>query len=131
VTCCRPLAASTCAVHEAPGSHVGDAIVERLTPSQPDHHGTELVADDRFEWRNGARRFEYWEHSVAGWLGLGAAVVHALGWGIGSRRRSPSAPSNSERRHLPALLRLSVHYTTTMDELTTAVALLAGAIRGR
>lgn len=62
--------------------YVSDAIVERLTPSQPDHHGTELVASDRFEWRDGARRFEYWEHSVAGWLGLGAAVDHALGWGI-------------------------------------------------
>jgi len=40
-------------------------------------------------------------------------------------------PSNSERRHLPELLRMSVHYTTTMDELTTAVAVLVNAIRGR
>ena len=169
--------------------YVGDAIVERLTPSQPDHHGTELVAGDRFEWRDGARRFEYWEHSVAGWLGLGAAVDHALGWGIdrievtvteraeqlramlvdagftvydegvqrcgivtcatdavvsgelrqllarnGINTTSTLADSSRwdvERRHLPALLRMSVHYTTTMDELTTAVAALAGAIRGR
>jgi len=169
--------------------YVGDAIVERLTPSQPDHHGTELVAGDRFEWRDGARRFEYWEHSVAGWLGLGAAVDHALGWGIdrievtvteraeqlramlvdagftvhdeglqrcgivtcatdavvsgelrqllarnGINTTSTLADSSRwdvERRHLPALLRMSVHYTTTMDELTTAVAALADAIRGR
>jgi len=169
--------------------YVGDAIVERLTPSQPDHHGTELVAGDRFEWRDGARRFEYWEHSVAGWLGLGAAVDHALGWGIdriemtvteraeqlramlvdagftvydegvqrcgivtcatdavvsgelrqllarnGINTTSTLADSSRwdvERRHLPALLRMSVHYTTAMDELTTAVAALADAIRGR
>lgn len=169
--------------------YVSDAIVERLTPSQPDHHGAELVADDRFEWRDGARRFEYWEHSVAGWLGLGAAVDHALGWGIdrieatvteraeqlramvvdagftvydegvqrcgivtcatdsvvsgelrqllarhGINTTSTHVDSSRwdvERRHLPELLRLSVHYTTTMNELTTVVELLAGAIRDR
>jgi len=168
--------------------YVSDAIVERLTPSQPDHHGTELVAGDRFEWRDGARRFEYWEHSVAGWLGLGAAVDNALGWGIdrieatvteraeqlramlvdagltvydegeqrcgivtcatdavvsgelrqllarhGINTASTLADSSRwdvERRHLPELLRMSVHYTTTTEELTTAVAVLTNAMRG-
>lgn len=62
--------------------YVRSSLVDRLVPSQPDHHGTDLVAGDRFEWIEGARRFEYWEHSVAGWLGLGAAVDHALGWGV-------------------------------------------------
>ena len=62
--------------------YVRSAIVESLQPTQPDHHGAPLVAADRFEYVEGARRFEYWEHSVAGWLGLGAAVDHALGWGI-------------------------------------------------
>ncbi len=169
--------------------YVSDAIVERLEPTQPDHHGAELVAGDRFEWRDGARRFEHWEHSVAGWLGLGAAVDHALGWGIdrieatvteraeqlralltdagftvydeGVRRcgivtcatdavvsgelqqllarngiNTTTTPDDSslwdvERRHLPALLRLSVHYTTTVNETVTAVDVLAGAMRGR
>lgn len=169
--------------------YVSDDIVDRLEPSQPDHHGADLIAADRFTWREGARRFEYWEHSVAGWLGLGAAVDHALGWGIdriettvteraeqlrdllveagltvydeGVRRcgivtcasdamvsgelqqllarnginaTSTSVESSRwdvERRHLPVLLRMSVHYTTTDDELATAVGVLAGAIRGR
>ena len=160
-----------------------ESIAERLQPSQPDHHGVDLVAGDRFEPRAGARRFEYWEHSVAGWLGLGAAVDHARSWGIdrieatiteradqlrsmladigftihdeGERRcgivttstdRVPSTdlqhllaehhvnsavtpPDSSrwdvERRHLPVLLRLSVHYTTTVAELETAVEVLA------
>jgi len=62
--------------------YVRDEIVDRLVPPHPDHHGAQLVAGDRFEWSHGARRFEQWEHSVAGWLGLGAAVDHALGWGI-------------------------------------------------
>lgn len=169
--------------------YVNDAIADRLEPTQPDHHGAVLVAADRFEWRGRARRFEQWEHSVAGWLGLGAAVDHALGWGIdriettvteraeqlralltdvgftvydegeqrcgivtcatdavvsgelqrllarsGINTTSTSEESSRwdvERRDLPTLLRLSVHYTTTVDELTTTVDILARAIRGR
>ena len=169
--------------------YVNDAIADRLEPTQPDHHGAVLVAADRFEWRGCARRFEQWEHSVAGWLGLGAAVDHALGWGIdriettvteraeqlralltdvgftvydegeqrcgivtcatdavvsgelqrllarsGINTTSTSEESSRwdvERRDLPTLLRLSVHYTTTVNELTTTVDILAGAIRGR
>ena len=168
---------------------VGDTIVDRLTPSQPDHHGAELVAGDRFEWRGGARRFEHWEHSVAGWLGLGAAVDHALGWGLdrieatvteraeqlramlvetgltvydqGPNRcgivtcateavaaselqhhlaglgvnttctHEESSRWDVDRRQLPPLLRMSVHYTTTVAELVMAVELLGAAIRGR
>ena len=169
--------------------YVSDAVVERLVPSHPDHHGAELVAGDRFEWRRGARRFEHWEHSVAGWLGLGAAVDHALGWGpgriestvtergdqlrtmlvdagftvydegpircgivtcatgavpsgelqavlAGHRINSTCTHDESsrwdvERRRLPALLRLSVHYTTTVEELATTVEVLSAAVRGR
>lgn len=169
--------------------YVSDAIVDRLEPAQPDHHGAELTTADRFQWREGARRFEHWEYSVAGWLGLGAAVDHALGWGIdriettvterseqlrallaeagftvydegvhrcgivtcatdavvsgelqqllarnGVNTTTTSAESSRwdvERRHLPALLRMSVHYTTTVDELDTAVGVLASAIPGR
>ena len=169
--------------------YVNDAVADRLEPTQPDHHGAVLVAADRFEWRGRARRFEQWEHSVAGWLGLGAAVDHALGWGIdriettvteraeqlralltdvgftvydegeqrcgivtcatdavvsgelqrllarsGINTTSTSEESSRwdvERRDLPTLLRLSVHYTTTVNELTTTVDILAGAIRGR
>ena len=35
-----------------------------------------------YELHPDARRFEQWERSVAGHLGLGAAVDHLLGWGI-------------------------------------------------
>ncbi len=162
--------------------YVRSSMLDRLVPSQPDHHGADLVAGDRFEWVDGARRFEYWEHSVAGWLGLGAAVDHALEWGVdrieatvtaraeqlramlvdagfaiydeGLQRcgivttASTSEPSDVlltrlaehrvnatttpagssrwdvERRNLPVLLRLSVHYTTTDDELDRAVTVL-------
>jgi selenocysteine lyase/cysteine desulfurase len=166
--------------------YVRSALLERLEPSQPDHHGADLVAGDRYEWIDGARRFEHWEHSVASWLGLGAAVDHALGWDIARieatvveradqlrsmlttagftvydegvercgivttaigaessehlrlrlaehRINATTTPPGSsrwdvERRNLPELLRLSVHYTTTPDELDRTVAVLT---RGR
>jgi selenocysteine lyase/cysteine desulfurase len=169
--------------------YVSDTIVERLTPSHPDHHGAELVAGDRFEWQGGARRFEHWEHSVAGWLGLGAAVDHAIGWGIdriettvtdraeqlrtmlveagltvhdegeyrcGIVTCSTDTVASSElqerlarhginttcthedssrwdvdRRQLPVMLRMSVHYTTTVAELVTAIDVLRASVRDR
>jgi len=64
------------------------------------------------------------------------AVDHALGWGIERIEATVTESADSsrwdvERRGRPELLRISVHYTTTMDELTAAVDVLAGAIRGR
>ncbi len=159
------------------------SILDRVVPSQPDHDGAKWVAADRFEFADGAARFEHWEHSHAGWLGLGAAVEYVSRWGIerieatvreraetlrsmlrdagftvhdpgavrcgivtaSSDRRSAdelravlverginvstthvdSSRWDVERRELPPMLRLSVHYTTTVDELTTTVDVLS------
>jgi selenocysteine lyase/cysteine desulfurase len=167
--------------------YVRESILDRVRPSQPDHHGADLVASDRYELAPGAQRFEYWEYDHAAWLGLGAAVEHALGWGtdrieatvaeraaqlrerladagfrlydqgiqqcgivtVGSaepdgptaedlaarltehRIHSSLAVANSarydfDRRDLPTLVRLSVHYTTTVDELDRTVEVLGG-----
>lgn len=161
------------------------SILDRVVPSQPDHWGADWNRSDGFDPVPGAQRFEYWEHNVAAWLGLGAAVDHALAWGIdrievtvseraetlrsmlleagltvhdpGVERcgivtaSSPSVPADElrhilaahgvnvsttaigssrwdvEQRALPPMLRLSVHYTTTDDELATAVEVLAAA----
>lgn len=165
--------------------YVRTAMLDRLVPSQPDHHGADLVAADRYEWAAGAQRFEHWEHNVAAWLGLGAAVDQALDVGMQRieatvERRAAELRSmlddaglrvhddgvvrcgivttsrpdvdavalrahlaahrvnsttttigssrwDAERRDLPTLLRLSVHYTTTPDELSAAVDLLRAA----
>jgi selenocysteine lyase/cysteine desulfurase len=166
--------------------YVSESILESATPSQPDHHGADLVATDRYRLMPDARRFEYWEFNHAAWHGLGAAVDHALEWGIerieatvtaraaelrtmlreagfvvhdeGIRQcgivtttsGTPDGPTamdlldvltlhriNSsvtmegssrydvERRHLPPMLRLSVHYTTTASELVDTVDILS------
>ena len=158
------------------------SVLDRVVPSQPDHHGAEWSSTDAYTLRPGATRFEHWEHSHANWLGLGAAVDHALGWGldrieatvtgraaqlrsmladldvtlydVGQRlcgmvtfasERVPAAEIQAtlwtmgvnvsstmvgssrydvEARNLPNLVRMSVHCTTTDDELDRAVAAL-------
>lgn len=58
------------------------SILDRVTPSQPDHHGASWSSTDDYTLADGAQRFEYWEFSHAGWLGLGAAVDVALDLGL-------------------------------------------------
>ena len=58
------------------------SVLERVTPSQPDHHGADWSSIDDYTFAEGAQRFEYWEYSHAGWLGLGAAVDVALEVGL-------------------------------------------------
>jgi len=163
------------------------SILDRVTPSQPDHHGSDWSSTDDYTFVRGARRFEYWEFSDAGWLGLGAAVDVALDLGLdrievtvaerasqlrtmltdlgltvydeGLQRcgivttassniastdlkaalssRSINASTTSagssrydvERRNLPNMLRLSVHCTTTVDELKRAIAALTSILQ--
>lgn len=162
--------------------YVADAMLDRCTPAQPDHHGADWVALDRYELAPGARRYEYWEYNHAAWLGLGAAVDVAQRLGVDRIQRTVAARANElrescsqaglavhdqgiakcgivtvthprraasdavialrelgvntsstfagsaradmEARDLPPMLRLSVHCTTTSDEIGQAVTLL-------
>jgi len=56
--------------------------IERLDPPFLDVHSARWTSTDTFEVRGDARRFETFEHSVAGRLGLGLAVDEALDWGL-------------------------------------------------
>ncbi len=61
---------------------VRSGLVESIDPPMPDLHSATWTSPWTFEVRGDARRFEMWESSVAARLGLGAAVDHALGWGL-------------------------------------------------
>jgi selenocysteine lyase/cysteine desulfurase len=62
--------------------YVRRALIERLEPVTLDLHAATWTARDRYEVRADARRFECWEMSYAGKLGLGVAVDYALALGL-------------------------------------------------
>lgn len=166
--------------------YVRDGFLEQMAPASIDAGSAIWTAPDRYELMPGARRFEGWERSWAGLLGLGAAVDYALDVGLeaiagrvgpmadgfraglevipgvhvhdlGRRRcgivtftidghrpedlrRSLAAagvnvwttPAFSAQFDLPSrgldeVVRASLHYTTTGDELERVLALVAGA----
>jgi selenocysteine lyase/cysteine desulfurase len=87
---------------------VREGMLDRVTPSQPDHHGAIWTTIDSYEFAPGATRFEYWEYSYAGWLGLGAAADVALELGI-DRIQTTIAGRAAELRTKLAAVGMSVH----------------------
>lgn len=55
---------------------------DRVEPPMLDLHAATWVAQDRYELRGDARRYENWEADVAARIGLGVAVDYALALGI-------------------------------------------------
>ena len=62
--------------------YVRRALIEKLEPPFLDLHAAEWTTTDTYAIRGDARRFETWEGSVAGKIGLGVALDYALGWGL-------------------------------------------------
>ncbi|MEU6818626.1 aminotransferase class V-fold PLP-dependent enzyme [Streptomyces sp. NPDC046860] len=62
--------------------YVRREVLDRLAPPTLDLRAATWTAADRYELRQDARRFETWEADYAARLGLGAAIDHALGWGL-------------------------------------------------
>ena len=58
------------------------AMLDRFEPPMLDLHSAQWAAADRYELRDDARRFENWEDSIAGKIGLGVAIDYALSWGM-------------------------------------------------
>lgn len=164
--------------------YVRSELMERMEPAFLDLHGADWTGPDRYEVRPDARRFENWEASYAGLVGLGTAVAYARSWGltsiatrlhhlaeglrgrladidgvvvrdIGHERSAivtftkegvdadavkaalaaerinvsvsypPSTLLDAEARDLPPLVRASVHYYNTDEELDRATRAVA------
>lgn len=61
---------------------IGRSFWDRVEPPMLDLHAATWVAQDRYELRGDARRYENWEADVAARIGLGVAVDYALALGI-------------------------------------------------
>jgi cysteine desulfurase / selenocysteine lyase len=83
--------------------YVRTSLLERLDPVTLDLRAATWVAPERYELAPGARRFETWERSVAGHIGLGVAVDHALGWGLDAIATRDAALADGLRRRLAAI----------------------------
>ena len=62
--------------------YVRRAVMDRLEPAVIDSFSAQWTSRDTYAWRPDARRFEQMEYNIANRLGLGAAVDHALSWGL-------------------------------------------------
>ncbi len=91
--------------------YVRRALIEELEPVFLDLHAATWIDDRTYEIRPDARRFETWESNVAAKLGLGAAVDHALGWGLVAIEERVLRLAGEMRRRLAALPGVTVHDT--------------------
>lgn len=89
--------------------YVRSGALQRLDPPVLDLHSAVWVAPDRYELRPDARRFENWECSVAGKLGLGAAIDYALRLRLPAIERRVVALAASLRERLAAVPGVHVH----------------------
>jgi cysteine desulfurase / selenocysteine lyase len=78
-------------------------LIEQLEPPLLDLDAAKWVAPDRYEVRPDARRFETWETSVAGKIGLGVAIDYALGWGLDATWERVSGLAEALRARLREL----------------------------
>jgi selenocysteine lyase/cysteine desulfurase len=89
--------------------YVRSSIVERLVPPMVDLRAADWTGPFSYRFHDDARRFETWERSVAGHLGLGAAVDHLLGWGIDAVEERVVALAERLRTALAEIPGVRVH----------------------
>lgn len=89
--------------------YVKRELIEQLEPPFLDLHAATWVADNRYEIRNDARRFENWEMYYAGKVGLGVAIDYALRWGVQATWPRIKKLAQQLRSQLSALGFVTIH----------------------
>lgn len=91
--------------------YVRRSALDRLEPPFVDHFAASWTDREHFAWRPDARRFEDFEHSVAGRIGLGVAVDHALSFGMDAIAERTATLAGDLRAGLAALPGVAVRDT--------------------
>lgn len=89
--------------------YVRHSILDFLQPQSIDLQAADWLSRDHYVLRDDARRFEVWEHFVAGKIGLGVAADYALQTGLPAIEASISALATTLRESLQRIPGLSVH----------------------
>ncbi|SDE34142.1 aminotransferase class V-fold PLP-dependent enzyme [Rhodococcus tukisamuensis] len=83
--------------------YVRPELAATMEPAALDLHGAQWTEESGYRLAPDASRFEFWECSVAGRLGLGAAVRYLLDLGIDEIEQSVSALAEYTRTELAAV----------------------------
>jgi cysteine desulfurase/selenocysteine lyase len=89
--------------------YVRASVLERLEPAMLDGHSAVPTAAGGFEVRGDARRFESWETSAAGRLGLGRAADYAMALGLDAVQERVVGLAEQLRSELAAVPAVTVH----------------------
>lgn len=89
--------------------YVRRAALSKLQPDRIDFHSARWTAENQFEFRDDARRFESWECSVAGKIALGAAADYATELGMHNIEHRVSELASTLREQLRKLPDIRVH----------------------
>ena len=110
-------------------AYICRALLGTLAPVAPDVRGAVWCGEREWDLTDTARRFETWESSVAGRLGLGVALEELLARGIGATARHLVATAAALRAGLAAIDGVVIQdpvacasgiVTFTVDGLTAA-----------
>jgi cysteine desulfurase/selenocysteine lyase len=89
--------------------YVRASVLERLEPAILDGHSAVQTGAGGLEVRGDARRFESWETSAAGRLGLGRAADYALALGLDAVQERVAGLAEQLRSELAAVSGVTVH----------------------
>jgi len=89
--------------------YVRRAWIERMEPPTLDLRAATWAGPDHYDIRPDARRFETWEAAHANRLGLGAAIDHALDWGLDAIRARIERLAQTLRARLADSPGVTVH----------------------
>jgi selenocysteine lyase/cysteine desulfurase len=89
--------------------YVRRSILTQLEPPFLDLHAATWTGPGTYEIRADARRFESWETSYAGKIGLGVAAEYALSWGLDAISQRVRALADRLRSLLAGVPGVQVH----------------------